>query len=207
MLFETWLLFAVTETFLCLTPGPAVLLALSQALARGTVYSVWSSLGILTANAFYFALSATGFGALLLASYEVFFLVKWIGAAYLVYLGVMTFLSRDSGLTVHAAGAARSGRRAFADGVVLQASNPKAILFFAALLPQFVDPSRAVGYQVAILGITSVVVEFFVLLGYGILAGRAVKLAAKPGFAKTTNRIAGTLLVGAGAGLAAIPRS
>jgi homoserine/homoserine lactone efflux protein len=81
MTIETWLLFCVTETVLCFTPGPAVLLVLSLSLTTGAGAGVGASLGILAANAFYFLLSATGVGAVLLASYELFFLIKWIGAA------------------------------------------------------------------------------------------------------------------------------
>ena len=148
---EIWLLFAVTETVLCFTPGPAVLLVLSQGLARGTSSSVWANLGILAGNAMYFVLSATSLGALLLASYEVFSLVRWAGAAYLVWLGVTTFRGRSSVLTVAPAEIAALTRgRIFLNGFVLQAANPKALVFFTALLPQFIDPRGGVAVQVAI---------------------------------------------------------
>ena len=102
---EVWIVFAVTETALCLTPGPAVLLVLSQALTRGTRASLWSNAGILAGNTFYFLLSATGLGAVLLASYDVFFAIKWLGAAYLVWLGVRAFFGRSATLWGPVAGA------------------------------------------------------------------------------------------------------
>ncbi len=208
MSFEIWIAFAVTETALCLTPGPAVLLVLSQALTRGTRASLWSNAGILAGNTFYFVLSATGLGALLLASYDVFFAIKWIGAAYLVWLGVSAFFGRSATLSVPVHGAPdRRGPRALADGFVLQVANPKALVFFTALLPQFVDPATSVAPQVAILAITSVVIEFFVLAGYGLLAGRLTGRAIQPRFATLTNRIAGSLLVTAGVGMASLRRS
>jgi homoserine/homoserine lactone efflux protein len=205
---EAWILFAVTETALCLSPGPAVLLVLSQGLARGTRSSVWSNLGILAGNTMYFALSATSLGALLLASYEIFSAVRWAGAAYLIWLGVTTFFGKSSVLSVAPAGGEPSRRgRTFVNGFVLQAANPKALLFFTALLPQFIDPVGSVVSQIAILAVTSVVIEFFVLLAYGALAGRMARLAARPRFSALANRVGGSMLVTAGVGMAALRRT
>ena len=198
-----------TETLLSMTPGPAVLLVLATALRAGGRRSIASSLGILSANAVYFVLSATSLGALLVASYRVFFLVKWIGAAYLVVLGVRTILGAAEPL-IPAADAPlkqEAPRRLFLNGFLLQMSNPKALIFFTALLPQFIDTRYPVAFQVAILGITSVALEFFVLLGYGLAAGRAARLARQPRYAAWTNRLSGGMLIGAGAGLALLRRS
>jgi len=167
---ETWVVFLVTETTLCLTPGPAVLLVLSQALRRGSLAAVWSSLGILAGNAFYFVLSATSLGAIVATSYDLFSVVRWIGAAYLLWLGARTFLGRSSVLPVTPGSDAG----------------------------QFVDPMADVPAQVAVLAVTSIVVEFMVLAAYGGLAGRATSLARRPQFAALTNRVAGSLLIAAG---------
>lgn len=189
MTWEAWALFVVVETGLCVTPGPAVLLVLSQALVRGTASSVWSNL------------------AVLLASYELFSAVKWIGAAYLLWLGVTTFCGRSSVFSVEPArGWSTAAGRILLNGFVLQAANPKALLFFAALLPQFIDPRGSVVRQVTILAATSVVIEFLVLLAYGALAGRMTELAAQPRFGKLANRLAGSMLITAGVGTAAIRR-
>ena len=208
MSLDVWIVFAVTEAALCLTPGPAVLLVLSQALTRGTRASLWSNAGILAGNAFYFVLSATGLGAVVLASYDVFFAIKWLGAAYLVWLGVSAFFGRSATLSVPLDAEPDRGRvRMLADGFVLQVANPKALLFFTALLPQFIDPVASVAGQIAALAVTSGVIEFCVLAGYGTLAGRLTERAIERRFATLTNRIAGSLLVTAGVGVAAIRRT
>lgn len=208
MTWQLWLLFVMTEAVLSLTPGPAVLYVLSQAIRRGAMKSVWASCGILTANAMYFALSATSLGALIVASYKLFFLIKWIGAAYLVYLGVGSFFGKGSVLSLPVEKPdARTGPRILRDGFFLQAANPKALLFFTAILPQFIDAHHNVAVQILILGISSIVVEFIILFVYGQLAGRALATARNPRFEKITNRVAGSLLIGAGVGLAGLRKT
>ena len=197
MTLATWWIFVCTETVLCLMPGPAVMFILSSALKAGARKSIFSNLGILTANTVYFAVSATGIGALLLSS-KLFLAVKWIGAAYLVILGLKLLFDHN-----HAVNGPKTplndlkSHHLFFNGFTLQMSNPKAILFFSALLPQFLNPHASVVPQIVILGATSVIIEFSILLGYGI-AGSAIT----PRYARWTNRVAGGLLIGAGAGLA-----
>ena len=208
MKWEVWLLFVITEVVLSLTPGPAVLYVLSQAIRRGPAKSVWASWGILSANAAYFVLSATSLGAVIVASYKLFFLIKWLGAAYLVYLGIGSFLGKSSVMSLPEAGAdSRSGVRILRDGFFLQGANPKALLFFTAILPQFIDTRHNIAFQILVLGISSIVVEFAILFTYGQLAGRVLATARSPRFEKVTNRIAGSLLIGAGVGLARLRRT
>jgi len=203
----TWWLFAATETILSFTPGPAVLFVLSSALRLGARQGIPAILAILAANSMYFALSATGIGALLVSSYRFFFAAKWLGAAYLVYLGARAILGHHSVVPAEEHTTIPKGAwRLFADGLVLQLSNPKAIVFFSAILPQFIDPRHPVLPQIVILGLTSTVCEFAVLCGYGIAASRASQLARQPRYTAWTNRIAGALLIGAGAGLALLRR-
>jgi homoserine/homoserine lactone efflux protein len=208
MTWQVWSAFLLVEAALCLTPGPAVLLVLSQSLTHGALKGVNSIAGILAGNTFYFILSATGVGAILLASYDLFFAIKWIGAAYLVWLGVSAFLGRSKALSIRRGEAeAVANSRLFLNGLVLQLSNPKALVFFTALLPQFINPRAAIIPQVAILALTSVVIEFLVQMFYATLAGRASHLALEPRFARITERVSGALLIGAGVGMAALRRT
>jgi len=207
MKWQIWLWFVATEAVLSLTPGPAVLYVLSQAIRFGPGKSVWASGGILSANAVYFALSATSLGAVIVASYQLFFFVKWAGAAYLVYLGLDSFFGKSRVIALPEPGAgSRRGSGIFRDGLVLQAANPKALLFFTAILPQFIDPHHNVAFQILLLGVSSIVVESLILLAYGQLAARALPAMRNPRFEKITNRIAGSMLVGAGVGLARLRR-
>src|SRR5258708_35915158 len=120
----------MAEGVLCVTPGPAVLYVLSQAIRRGPAKSVWGSGGILSANIMYFALSATSLGAVIVASYKLFFLIKWAGAGYLIYLGLRSFFGRASAVALPESNSEpRSGPRILRDGFFLQAANPKALLF------------------------------------------------------------------------------
>jgi len=207
MSWQVWSAFFVIETVLCITPGPAVLFVLSQALTRGTAKTVWSIGGILASNTTYFILSATGVGAILLASYDLFFAIKWLGAAYLVWLGIGAFLGRSKALSIRRGDAApMPRRRLFLNGFILQMSNPKALIFFTAFLPQFINPHASIAPQVAILAITSVCIEFVVQLVYAVLADRVSHLASQPRFARISDRLAGSLLIGAGVGMAALRR-
>lgn len=184
------ILFIFAEALLCISPGPAVLLTISQSMKRGFATGMWGALGILAANTVYFTLSAIGVGALLIASVTLFTIVKYIGAAYLVFMGIQMliplvkswFIKTDkpqAGLSeMLAQEPPVSGGSAFAKGFVIQASNPKNLVFFVAFLPQFVIPELSaeisLSLQFSILAIISVIIEFFVLVAY---IGLSVKLA------------------------------
>lgn len=198
-------IFAVTELFLCMTPGPAVMLVVSQGMKSGFKSSLRGTLGILTGNALYFALSALGLGALLLASSTLFQIIKWVGAAYLIFIGLKMLFAKDQQQTIdQEIMTRRRSVKLFSHGLITQLSNPKAIVFFSALLPQFVTPGDRVVEQFIILGIISIVVELPVLLVYGWVAERGGRLILGGRFSSLPDRIAGGFLVGAGVSLAAV---
>ena len=200
MSLEIWLAFCATETLLCFTPGPAVLFVVSVAMARGARGGLTGALGILAGNTFYFALSATGIAAVILASHRLFAALKWAGAAYLVWVGLRMLLSRSR---APAEVVPQPIRRSFVRGFVVQAANPKALVFFVALLPQFIDPGAPVGRQVLILGASSLLIELLVLSLYTALAARARALAGDR-WSGPIERIGGGFLVAAGARLALV---
>jgi threonine/homoserine/homoserine lactone efflux protein len=180
-----------------------VLLVVGIALTQGRGHGLAASLGVLTANLLYFAASATGLAALLDLSRNVYRAIQWLGAAYLIWLGARMLLRARP-----AAGAvpppSRRGR-SFWQGFATQAANPNLLVYFTAILPQFVDPDAPIAPQVAILAASSIVIELIVLSGYSALSQRAGRLVA-PDSRRMLERFAGVLLIAAGAGLAAIGR-
>jgi threonine/homoserine/homoserine lactone efflux protein len=204
--FEAWALFCLTETLLCLNPGPAVLVVVSLALTRGKADGLAASAGVLVANALYFAVSATGLAALLELSSGSFAAVRWLGAAYLVWLGARLLWRslRGAPRAEAPAGPAAPGR-AFWQGFVAQGANPTLLVYFTAILPQFVNAQAPLAPQIAILAASSLVIEFAVLCGYTALSQRASRVRA-PRLRHLFERCAGGLLIAAGAGLAALAR-
>jgi homoserine/homoserine lactone efflux protein len=202
MTFKTWLLFLVMETALSLSPGPAVFYVVSQGVRGALRRSLPAAAGIISANAIYFTLSATSLGAIIAASARFFTIAKWVGAAYLIYLGIKALVAAGSTHSVELSGAPAAApgdlRRVYLGALTLQLANPKALLFFLALLPQFIDPNQAVIPQMLILAATSMLPEFCILLSYGWLAHRAAHVSAKFGVSGGMNRWLGWI---EGAGL------
>lgn len=196
------LLFAATELLLSMTPGPAVLMVISQGIRRGYKSSTRGAAGILTGNAIYFALSAMGLGALLIASKRVFDVLQILGAIYLVVIGCKMLLFPAFSPPERGEGAQSDAGYPFTQGLITQLSNPKAIVFFTALLPQFIDPTKPVAMQLLILGVISIVVELPVLLLYGYAADRGRARYGK--HAALFERLAGACLIAAGAKLASM---
>jgi len=208
MSWDAYLIFLVTTAVVCLTPGPAALLVVAQGISNGFRQSYWAIGGIALANAIYFALSATGIAALIVTSGTLFAVIKWVGVAYLFYLGISAMRSKSSALTVTSdARDAVSGMRAFWQAVVVELSNPKALLYFVALLPQFIDPAAPLGLQMLVFGITCVGLDIAAYSLYGWLGSKTQRFTANAGFVKTSNRASGGLLILAGMMMATVKRA
>jgi len=193
MTFKTWLLFLAMETALSLSPGPAVFYVVSQGVRGALRRTLPAAAGIISANAIYFTLSATSLGAIIATSARFFTIAKWAGAAYLIYLGIKSLRSAGSSHAVNLGGETLpqeqgDRRRVYLGAITLQLANPKALLFFLALLPQFIDPTGSVVAQMLILAATSMLPEFCILTGYGWLAYRALHASAKFGMSSSMNR-------------------
>jgi threonine/homoserine/homoserine lactone efflux protein len=192
---ERWITFVTAVLVLMSTPGPSQLLMLSNSLGNGFRRSLATASGDLTANALQMTVASFGLAALVHASPEFFVTVKWVGVGFLIYLGVSQILRGGS-----PAGRGGSGPRSISSlywqGFVTSAANPRAVVFFAALFPQFLDPSRPTMPQLLALGATYVAIDGLFLSGYGLFAGW---IASRLGgtTARHANRLSGALLIGA----------
>jgi len=205
--FELWMIYAVAAVGLSLTPGPNGLLSLTHGVRFGAARTVFTVLGGVCGFLVLVAASLAGLGALLAASEAAFTAAKWVGAAYLVYLGVRLWKAPPPAVsTAGGDGVDRdaSAARLFTQGFLVAATNPKALIFFAAFLPQFMVPGVSFGTQFAVLGGTFAVVEFVYEL---VLAGMAQRIAPwLTRHGRWFNRITGSMFVGIGGVLASASR-
>ena len=202
MSLELWLAFVVAASVMLTIPGPTILLVVTYALSHGRRSAVSTVLGVMIGDVVAMVLSLAGLGALMAVSSELFTAVKWIGAAYLVSLGIRMWRSAPAPADREGAAADTGGRgtdrrmvwHAFAVTVL----NPKSITFFVAFLPQFMEPAAPVLPQLLILGITFQGLAFLVVTAYALLAGGLGGSLRRPGAQRLFNRFGGSLLVGAG---------
>lgn len=195
MTLSTWLLYVAAVFVLTVTPGPAVLMCVSTSVNLGPRKALITSLGSTTAVVGLMGLSALGLGALLAASELLFSALKWAGAAYLAYLGVRALLAPASDIRVSGGAAAARTPRLFAQGFLVGMSNPKALLFFGALFPQFLDPAAPQGLQFLVLGATFVFFELGWLTVYALTASRAQRWLQQPHRARQFNRLTGAVFL------------
>ncbi len=204
------LAYALIAWLTAATPGPAVLLALRNGATRGFRAGLFSTLGNQIGLVLLASASILGLGVILHTSVWLFTLVKWIGAAYLCYLGIRMLMSH-SGLDTGSAAEAQD-RSARSDGQMLRLglwvslTNPKAILFFGALFPQFVNTGQALLPQFATLVTTSLLASTSCLLTYVWLSSRAQRWLQRPRAAQWINRVAGSVFIGFGLVLASLRR-
>ena len=184
----------MTTFVVVFSPGPAALTVTSLAAANGVRRSLFGIAGIASANAIYFILSATGIASLIIASHTLFTAIKWMGVLYLVYLGLTALTSRSGVLRV-SRGAPETINSIFTKGFIVEFANPKALLYFAAILPQFLNTAAPIAPQIAIMGITTLVLDFVVYSAYAVI-GRGLALSGvRPWMTKVLNKSAGGALL------------
>jgi threonine/homoserine/homoserine lactone efflux protein len=196
---STLAVFVLAAVALLVTPGPAVLYIVARIVEQGRWAGLVYALGVHVGTLVHVAAAALGLSALLVSSALAFDIVKYLGALYLMYLGIRRLLTSDAAAAASAA-APRSLRRLFAQGIVVNILNPKTALFFLAFLPQFADPSRGqLGLQILGLGL------IFVALGvvsdglYAVLAGTAGGWLKQGGrFLRVERYVTGGVFVGLG---------
>ena len=199
MHWEVFLAFAATNLLFAFSPGPAVLLTVSHGMRGGWRDSLRVALGVQAGNAVYFALSALGLGAVLHSSEQLFHVVKWAGAAYLVWLGIRLWRTPSSADADAPRPAVQPLQRVFRDGFVVALLNPKTTLFFAAFLPQFLDANGSPLAQTLALGGVFCAIASCTDMAY-VLAASLVgpRLARASRHAAWGNRLAGSSFIGLG---------
>lgn len=197
MSFETWVAFAAASSVLLVIPGPTVLLVVSYALGQGWRTALPMAVGVALGDFTAMTLSMLGLGALLATSATLFTILKWVGAAYLVYLGIKLW---RAGGTLDAAPRtdAVSAAKMLGHAWLVTALNPKSITFFVAFLPAFLDPKADFLTQMLVFETTFLVLAFANAFGYALVASRARRLASDPRAIGVVNKVGGGLLVGAG---------
>ncbi len=199
MSLDLYLAFVAASAILILIPGPNVALIVANSVAHGTRFGLLTVAGTSSAVVVHLALTVLGATALLNFLAESFEWLRWLGVAYLVWLGIAAWRAPPVDLT-RTAPQARSVRLIFARGFLVGLTNPKTLLFYGAFLPQFITPGPAVGDQLLLLAVTFFAVATVLDGVWAMLAGRLRALLTTHG--RLRNRLTGGLLIGAGVGLA-----
>ena len=192
-------LFLIASLALLLTPGPAVLYIVARSINQGRMAGIVSVLGVETANFFHASAAALGLSAILLSSALAFDIVKYLGAAYLIYLGFRKIVARENH-TKTEVGEQESLPRIYSQGFVVNLFNPKTALFFFAFLPQFVNtPNGNITLQIFLLGIIFVVMAIITDSAYAIISSSvASQLHANQNFARSQRYFTGLIYIGLG---------
>jgi homoserine/homoserine lactone efflux protein len=199
---HVWVLYAATVLVYSALPGPGAMLVMSHGLAHGARPTLATVCGIEAGVIVFVLATALGLGTLLTLSAQVFETIRWIGAIYLIYLGVRKWIERPTLPQMVPEGQSVRQLHLGAQGAMVSLSNPKSLLFFGALFPQFVDPAASYAVQMLVLGVTTVAIDFCVLSSYAMLPNRIGRWMRRGNHLKLYNRVVGTILIGAGVAVA-----
>ncbi|WP_330209303.1 LysE family transporter [Pseudomonas sp. AM4(2022)] len=208
MALDTWLAFFLASWIISLSPGAGAIASMSSGLQYGFLRGYWNAIGLQLGLAMQIAVVAGGLGAILAASSTAFYAIKWFGVAYLVYLAIKQWRALPMDMTDDAAVRPIGKPMAMMfRGFLVNASNPKALVFMLAVLPQFVNPQAPLLVQYLILGATMISVDMIVMAGYTGLASKVLRLLRTPKQQKRVNRTFAGLFVGAAGFLASLHRA
>ena len=200
-----WLGFLLASILIAVSPGPGAATSMSAGLRYGYTSALRAIAGLQAALIIQIAIVAAGLGVLLTTSALAFDALKICGAAYLIWLGVQKWRAAPQAIEEETVSVVPSGL--FLQGLLVNLSNPKAIVFIAALTPQFIDPTRPQGLQFLIIGLTMCGVDTVVMSGYALLATRLRRWLHDARALKAQNRFFGGVFVGAGVLLATSARN
>lgn len=205
MTIEWWLTYLLTTSILSLSPGSGAINTMSTGISHDYRGAVASIAGLQVGLSLHIVLVGVGLGALFSQSVLAFEILKWAGAAYLVWLGIQQWRSSGA-IDLGAVAKAMPRRKLFRRAVLVNLTNPKSIIFLAALFPQFIIPHQPQAMQYLVLGVTTVVVDIIVMIGYATLATRIAVWIKGPQQMKLLNRTFGGLFMAVGALLASARR-
>ncbi len=201
MLFETYILYlAAVAVFFATPPDTSQLLIISNSIRYGLKRCIWTIAGDLSANCLQMTGAAFGLAAVIATSADAFLWIKWLGVAYLAWIGLQLILTKENDAEI-SVGSSGTRFRLYRQGFVTSMANPFAVVFFGALFPQFIDPASPIAPQLLILGMTYTVVDGTILVVWGWLGVRATNGLKRISIG-TINRICGSLMIAA-AGLLA----
>ena len=206
MSFNFVLLFSMTVFVASIIPGPSMLLALTHGMQYGAKRTIASAMGNVTVTLIQASVSIAGLGTILIASETTFQLIKWAGAAYLIYMGIRMLFSSNMSLSpneLNHTNKWNSIKRMYLQAAFVTAGNPKAIVFFTAVFPQFIDPNAAYLSQFYILISICAFIAFNCFMIYAIGGQKIVSLLSKATIGKYIKRVIGSTFIGVGVGLAA----
>lgn len=204
---SVWLSFVGTVMLIAFTPGPSVLLATANSMKYGTKKTVGTILGDLSANLCQIALASLGLASFVISSGAIFQFIKWCGVAYLIYMGLSKIFSKVQIELSTSKGQERSFSKLYGEGFLMSAANPKAIVFFAALFPLFLDPNAPFLLQVSILALTFLAIDGISLLIYARFAEQLKSYLENREKVHLQNKIVGSLLIFSGIMLSLVKRT
>jgi threonine/homoserine/homoserine lactone efflux protein len=207
MSLEVWITYIFATTLILIIPGPTIILVISQAVTHGRKSVVPLVAGVVFGDFTAMTLSLLGLGAIMTASASLFTLFKWIGALYLLYLGINLWRANPKSSSIQHGNKDISPRSLFKSSFIVTALNPKGIAFFVAFLPQFISHHESVFKQLLLLGGTFLFLALVNAALYAIFASRLREAIKRTSVRKWFNRCGGTALIGAGIFTATMQRS